>query len=76
MIGDKIKEVLEMLPTLTKHEADIIEIVLKWDEELKMAFLFAKKMFEQDLQEDAVSLEEESKKKRPTPKKKAKKSRK
>ncbi len=45
-IKDKINHFLEYLPTLTKHESDFIKSVIDWDDETKMAFKFAKRMFE------------------------------
>jgi len=45
---DKIDYFLEILTTLTKDEADLIEQVLKWDDEHKMAFSLAKKLFEEE----------------------------
>jgi hypothetical protein len=31
---------------MTKEESDMIEDILKWDQEKKVAFLLAKKLFE------------------------------
>lgn len=45
---EKIDHFLEMLPQLTKDEADLIEQVLKWDDETKAAFMFAKRIFEDE----------------------------
>lgn len=45
---DKIDHFLEnVLPNLTKEESDLIYDVLKWDDETKAAFLFAKSIFEE-----------------------------
>ena len=44
---DKIEKFLELLPTITKEEADFIEDILKWDDEKKMAFFHAKSIFEE-----------------------------
>lgn len=44
----KIYFFTNLLPTLTKDEADLIENVLKWGDEEKAAFLLAKKMFEEE----------------------------
>lgn len=44
---DKIDFFIEVLSTITKEEADEIEKILLWDEEKKVAFLFAKKFFEE-----------------------------
>ena len=45
---EKIDHFLEMLPQLTKDEADLIEQVLKWDDETKAAFIFTKRIFEDE----------------------------
>jgi len=37
----------EILPSLTKEEADNIYDIIKWDDETKSAFCFAKLMFEE-----------------------------
>ena len=39
-------------PKMTKEDADNIEGILKWDEETKVAFMFAKRIFEEDLGKD------------------------
>lgn len=44
---DELEKALEFLPTLTQEEADLIEIVCKWPEIQKSAFVLAKKMFEE-----------------------------
>jgi len=49
---EKIEKNLKYLSELTKDEADFIENILKWDEEQKTAFMFAKRIFE-DKDEDA-----------------------
>ena len=43
-----IVENVKYLATLTKDEADFIEHVLKWDDEQKVAFVLAKKIFEEN----------------------------
>ena len=45
---EKIDHFLKMLPQLTKEEADLIEQVLKWDDETKAAFMFANRIFEEE----------------------------
>lgn len=39
---------LKYLSQLTKEEADFIEHILKWDDEQKTAFMFAKHIFEEE----------------------------
>ena len=39
---------LQYLTQLTQDESDFIESVLKWDDETKAAFMFAKRIFEED----------------------------
>jgi hypothetical protein len=48
---EKIEMCLMYLSKLTKDEANFIEDVIKWDEELKSAFLFAKNIFEEQKNE-------------------------
>lgn len=43
-----IDQMLELLPQLTKEEADSIEEILKWDDDKKAAFILAKKLFEDE----------------------------
>ena len=38
---------LEYLTKLTREEADFIEYVLKWDDQMKIAFMMAKRIFEE-----------------------------
>lgn len=45
---DKIEKFVEYLTTITKEDADFIEDVLKWDDESKAAFRFAKRLFDED----------------------------
>jgi hypothetical protein len=42
---------LEYLSTITKEESDYIESILKWDDEKRLAFMFAKKIFEQRIED-------------------------
>lgn len=46
-IPDKINHFLEYFTKMTKEDCDYIEHVLRWDDETKMSFLLAKKMFEE-----------------------------
>lgn len=43
---EKIKMFLEYFSTITKEECDYIEDIIKWDDETKAAFMFAKRIFE------------------------------
>ncbi len=43
---EQIDEMMELLPNLTKEEADFIETVLKWESDKKAAFMIAKRIFE------------------------------
>lgn len=45
---EKIDKFLEYFTTITKEESDFIESVLRWDDETKSAFMFAKRIFEQE----------------------------
>lgn len=47
---EKIDKFLEYLTTITKEDSDFIASVLKWDEEVKAAFFFAKKIFEEEME--------------------------
>ena len=47
-MGPKIDHFLKLLPQLTKEEADLIETVVKWDDETRAAFMFAKRIFEEE----------------------------
>lgn len=44
---EKIEKFLEYLPTITQEEADLILEIINWDDETKVAFKFAKSMFEE-----------------------------
>lgn len=44
---------LKYLSQLTKEEADFIEHVLKWDDEQKAAFVMAKRIFEDKIEDDS-----------------------
>lgn len=43
---EKIDKFLKYFITITKEESDYIESILKWDDETKAAFFFAKRIFE------------------------------
>lgn len=51
MMKDKIEKFLKWLPTITKEESDFIEEVIHWDSEEKVAFIMAKRMFEEEDEE-------------------------
>ncbi len=44
---EKIESFLELLPDLTKEEVEFIVEILSWDDETKIAFRMAKKLFEE-----------------------------
>ena len=46
-LRDKIVCFIEYFPTITKDQADFMEDLLKWDDEKKMAFMMAKRIFEE-----------------------------
>ena len=48
---EKIDKFIEYFTTITKEECDYIESILKWDDESKAAFFFAKRIFEEDIKE-------------------------
>jgi len=52
---NKIDKFVQIFPTLTREEADFIEQVLKWDDETKIAFGMAKRMFDEDVETPPVS---------------------
>lgn len=43
---ENIEMFLKYLSSITKEESDFIEHVLNWDDEKKVAFIVAKKIFE------------------------------
>ena len=45
---EKIEKFLEMFTQISKDEADLIQSVIRWDKDTKMAFIIAKKLFEED----------------------------
>lgn len=49
IMKDSIDKFLEYLSTLTKDEADFIEHVLKWSDQEKMAFMIAKRIFDEEI---------------------------
>lgn len=44
---EKIEKFIEYFTTITKDQCDYIEEILKWDDETKAAFFFAKEIFEE-----------------------------
>jgi len=44
---EKIDKFIEYLTTITKEESDHIEAILKWDSETRVAFMVAKRIFEE-----------------------------
>jgi hypothetical protein len=42
-----INQILQLLPTIAKEEADYIEEIINWPHEQKTAFLIAKQIFEE-----------------------------
>ena len=51
-ITEKIDDFVKAFPNMTKEEADYIQEILRWDDETKAAFFFAKRIFEdKDLEE-------------------------
>lgn len=47
-IAETIEIFMKELAHCTKEQADFIEEILSWDDETKMAFKLAKKIFEED----------------------------
>lgn len=43
---DLIDMWIESFPQMTKEESDMIETILKWDDDMKASFMFAKRIFE------------------------------
>ncbi len=46
---EKIDKFIEYFTEITKEECDKIETILRWDDETKAAFLFAKSIFEEEM---------------------------
>ncbi len=46
---EKIDKFLKWFSTITKEESDFIESILKWDDETRVAFFFAKRIFEEEI---------------------------
>ncbi len=44
---EKIDLMLKNLSQMTKEQADFIEEILKWNDEERAAFMFAKRIFEE-----------------------------
>lgn len=49
---DLIDKNLRYLSELTKEESDFISNILSWDDEQKIAFSLAKRIFEEDSDDD------------------------
>lgn len=45
---EKIRKFIEYFTTITKEECDYIESIVKWDDETRAAFMFAKRIFEEE----------------------------
>lgn len=50
---EKIDKFIQFFTTITKEECDYIEEILKWDDESRAAFFFAKRIFEEDLENNS-----------------------
>ena len=46
---EKIEKFLKYFTTITKDESDFISSILEWDDETKVAFRLAKKIFEDNM---------------------------
>ncbi len=55
---EKIDKCIEFLSTITKEEADYIESIVKWDDEKKAAFMFAKRIFEEKMDKDSLKTDD------------------
>lgn len=44
---DKINKFMDWFPKITKEESDFISQILSWDDETRMSFSFAKRIFEE-----------------------------
>lgn len=53
-MNEKIDKFLEIFPTITKEESDYISEVLNWDDETKVCFGIAKRIFEEKLYEEGL----------------------
>ena len=47
MMKDKIDKFIEYFTTIPKEQADFMEDILRWDDEKRAAFMFAKRIFEE-----------------------------
>jgi hypothetical protein len=56
----KIEGFLEVLPKMTKEEAESINEILDWDNEMKVAFKLAKRIFEDESDDKKEILPEEA----------------
>lgn len=46
-LTEKMDKFVAWFPTITKEECDFIEKILRWDDETRAAFSFAKRIFEE-----------------------------
>ncbi len=46
-LTELITKFIKYFTTITKEEADYIEEIMKWDDETRAAFMFAKRMFDE-----------------------------
>ena len=44
---EKIDKFIQYFTTITKEECDYIQSILNWDDDTKLAFIIAKRMFEE-----------------------------
>ena len=56
---DNIETMLHYLSQLTEEEANFIADILSWSQEDKIAFMLAKKIFEEDLAKSSKKIGEE-----------------
>lgn len=45
---EKIDKFIQYFTTITKEQADFMEEIVRWDDETKAAFMFAKQIFEKE----------------------------
>lgn len=46
---EKIDKFIQYFTIITKEQADFMEDIIKWDDETKSAFMFAKRIFEEKI---------------------------
>lgn len=63
---EKIDKFIEYFTTITQEESDYIQDILRWDDETKAAFMFAKRMFEEkyEVEDETVRTRKSNKNKR------------